>query len=389
MNKKIISISILLLSCSHHPKRPHTLAYYGDFKNDRVYAVDVEEMKLAKKIDHLNGAYPIDQAGEAYSYASTRKDQTVSLLCNKTMVVKKKLNLKHTPRSSTFNPRTNMILISGGDKPMTTVVDNKTQAIIAEVGSPEYSKIEDYGGSLATGHPVWLDDEHFFQLNRVHRKIELYNLKGELLSSLKTPTATHYMALAKGGNWIVSFEGNPKKKIQPGLLSFDIKNFKFKNVKTVYLPKLTENMGTHHWDQDPASLNIFYGSTEGHTFIYEPKNLKLISIVKTGKGSGHTVFSPIHQRALVINHEDTFLTVINTETSQKINDIPVSNFSNDPHGDKIQGHTWFVKETAEKAFAYGTTPLEGNFLEVDLVQSKITRILNIGGYPVQGTLVQD
>ena len=97
-------------------------------------------------------------------------------------------------------------------------------------------------------------------------------------------------------------------------------------------------------------------------------------MIETGLGSGHTTFVPSRNLAFVTNHNDTFMTVIDTKNHQWLAQIEVASSASPDY--KSQAHTSSVSPD-EKHF-YSAASHDGVFFEIDTDTLEITRWLNIG-----------
>ena len=170
------------------------LTYYGDWDSNRIYIIDVDNMQLVTTVEGTgDGPYGIDQQSVEKAYALTRKTESLTVVNNKTLENSGLINLSHKPRSTSYNPETGLTLVSGADKAVTSVIRVERDKVIKEVGDNQESYPYDFGGSLSTGHPLWLNDHHFFMLDRAAREIQLWSRSGNLLSTLPTPTSVHHL----------------------------------------------------------------------------------------------------------------------------------------------------------------------------------------------------
>ena len=122
------------------------------------------------------------------------------------MEIIKTVPMQHSPRSCAFNEYNGLQLISGKNKPMTSFIDVKTDAIVVVVARKTLVSPLDFGGLNVTGHPVWLSRDTFALLDREVRKIILYRVDDSTgywnareISSLPTPTAPHHF-VGKGAD---------------------------------------------------------------------------------------------------------------------------------------------------------------------------------------------
>lgn len=161
-------------------------AYYADAMNDLVYVIDVDAMQLEKVIlaDVGSKPYPIDRTNDQKTYVSTRNSYSIGVLDNFDLDIPiDAIALTHKPRSTSYNSRRGLALISGADAAYSSVIKvnwSKVKKVVGqgEVWDPLVNT--DFGGSNATGHPFWHKAKRFFQLNRPAKKLELYHKNGTL-----------------------------------------------------------------------------------------------------------------------------------------------------------------------------------------------------------------
>ena len=202
------------------------LAYYGDWDNNVVQIIDVDNMKLLRTISTGDGPYGIDQQGPNKAYALTRRTESLTAVDNYTLDYDGLIDLPHEPRSTNFNANTLLSLVSGGDKAMTSIIRTDIDKVTKVIGADVLTDPHDFGGSLSTGHPLWISDFHFFMLNRAARQIQLWNRDGTMLSALDTDTSVHHifqppaatMGLDEQNVFYAVIEGNQDEQVSPGIL---------------------------------------------------------------------------------------------------------------------------------------------------------------------------
>jgi len=141
------------------------LAYYGDWNANSIYVFDVDNMRLLTTIHGTgDGPYGIDQQSPEKAYALTRKTESLTIVNNETLRNDGLIPLKHKPRSTNYNPATDLTLVSGGDKAMTSIIKVGKDKVVQVIGEDLLTEPRDYGGSLSTGHPLWVTDRQFFML---------------------------------------------------------------------------------------------------------------------------------------------------------------------------------------------------------------------------------
>jgi DNA-binding beta-propeller fold protein YncE len=380
---QLLTSTLLLSSFSALATTEPGIVFYSDNDNDRVYKIDIPSMTLLASVDTADQPYPVDLAGPNKIFAITRNDPSVGIINICTFEEETRLALNHKPRSSSYNPQNHSSLISGKDKPQTTLVKVKNAQIKLLVGSEIYNPPVDFGGSNATGHPFWVSKHRFLQLDRTTRNLQYYSVKGDLLDTLVLPSAMHHI-LQAGSDYYAVLEGGPQQGIYPGLVRFAINGNHLVQTGEVSLTGFDPAiMGSHHADFHPDGIHIYMGSTEGHLFVIDRNAMTVVAVAEVGLGAGHTVFAPDRSIAIITNHNDTFVSVIDTNTHTNIQNITVANAP--PSGRKSQGHTASV--SPDENFYYGIASQDGTFYEIDLNQMAITRSLYLGGYTLQGSFL--
>jgi hypothetical protein len=372
------------------------LAYYGNWDSNEIIIIDVDNMSLVTVVgDTGDGPYGIDQQGTTKAYALTRRTESLTVVDNYSLENTGEILLQHKPRSTNFNPDTGLTIVSGGDKPMTSIIRVDHDKVTRVIGYDELSEPHDYGGSLATGHPLWLDNQKFFMLDRAARQIQLWNRNGDLLSVLSAPTSVHHIfqsPMEDGeGIFYAVAEGNQAEGISPSILRFSIHGKRMRKTGEAILAEYDRNlldpkeMGSHHADFHPDGIHIYIGSAEGHLFVVDKNDMKVKKMIKTGRGSGHTTFAPMHDLAFVTNHNDTYMTVIDTSDHSWLKNIEVASSASPDY--KSQAHTSGV--SPDMKHFYSAASHDGVFFEIDLDTLEVTRTLYVGGNILMGSFIWD
>jgi len=91
-------------------------------------------------------------------------------------------------------------LVSGKDKPISSLIDVATDEVVASIGSNCKTSPKDYGGGNATGHPFWFTKDKFALIDGANRVIFLYQVtkingcwKVSCLDKLCTPASVHHV----------------------------------------------------------------------------------------------------------------------------------------------------------------------------------------------------
>lgn len=364
-------------------------AFFGDYTGSRVFAVDINNWSVVKEIPTADGPYPVDQA-ETDVLPITREVQELPVIAIQTLAERKRIHLSHTPRSTAFHKPSQRLLVAGGNKSMTSIIDIKHGRVLQKVGDDRIvTHRRDFGGDLASGHPKWVSEDSFLHLDRVSRTLALYKIDGQLLDEIHTPTSLHHV-FSIGRVYYGCCEGNPASHIPPSLFRFEIEPRKLVVTGNSWLPSIDDKhaMGGHHIDLHPNKTHIYFGSTEGRLFVIDRHTLKVIKVIHTGRGTGHTGFSTKRNRAFVINHDDTFISVIDTQSYQVLGHINVASSLGDA-AKKYIGHTFSVNERTGKYYCLASR--DGKLVEIDMDSLKINRTLEFdknGSYTLQGCFLQ-
>jgi hypothetical protein len=122
-------------------------------------------------------------------------------------------------------------------------------------------------------------------------------------------------------------------------------------------------------------------------FIVDYEKMEIAKTLQAGKGAGHTVMAKKKNLAIIINHKDVFVTIVDLKTNTKIADVTVSDHDEWVGSKTIQAHPkYHVSENGRWFYAFLTE--EGVMYEMDLDTLKITRTLEVGGKPAQGSFVK-
>lgn len=378
------------------------LAFYGDSIGEEVYAIDIDRMQLAARIPTGLGPYPVDKVADDTLFAITRNEASITPIDLNSLTNKPKIGLGHRPRSSAPNPKNNgLVLVSGADRPMTSVVDLSSGRVRLTVGSYAPGPVDGFGGSLASGHERWVDADRFFVLDRVNRSIQVYSAgTGSLVWGTRTPSPVHHLQAdnAVVSRWFAVCEGIPHAIIPPAIMVVVERGGAFSISDMLFLPIPAGDIarsGGHHVDAPTDDQrHLYVGSSEGNTYVLEKDPLRVVSVLPTGLGNGHTGFTQVDGRrlAITINHTDRHVTVIDADRHQTIAHIEVTKAEPKNASERTQGHTSIVRGNR----FYMMASLDARFCEIDLEQMKVSKTLDLPHdapplshkpVPMQGTFV--
>jgi hypothetical protein len=232
-------------------------------------------------------------------------------------------------------------------------------------------------------------------LDRAARQIQLWNPKGKLLSALSAPTSVHHIFQSPlemdSGIYYAVVEGNQDERISPSILRFEVQGRNMLNTGEVILseydPEILDSamMGAHHADFHPDGIHIYIGSAEGHVFVINKDTMSVETMIETGAGSGHTTFAPMRNLAFVTNHNDTYMTVIDTTNHSWLKNIKVAMSASPDY--KSQAHTSSV--SLDMNYFYSAASHDGVFFEIDMDKLEVSRTLYLGGNILMGSFMWD
>lgn len=374
------------------------LAYYGDWDSNRIFIFDVDNMILLTTVENTGtGPYGIDQQTPEKAYALTRQTESLTIVNNQTFENDGLISLSHKPRSTNYNPETDLTLVSGGDKAMTSIIKVNKDKVIKVIGENVETHPHDYGGSLSTGHPLWMNDKQFLMLDRAARKIQLWNPHGELISTLDTATSVHHIfqppvsTMNKGEEktYYAVEEGNQSEQISPAILRFRYHENKLLQTARVELNSIDSStydagvMGAHHAAFHPDGQYIYVGSAEGHVFVINKKGMKVEKVIEVGKGAGHTTFLSMRNQAIITNHNDTFVSVIDTVNHELVRNVEVADDASPDY--KSQAHTSGV--SLDMQYFYSTASHDGVFYRINLDTWNVIKTQATGANLLMGSFI--
>jgi len=413
-----------------------TKAYFGDKENNMIVVVDVENMKLIDSIatghEKTYAAEVIKTKGMGHSanpkmYIDNRGSNSIDVLDSKTNTISKTIDLAFHPRSIDIEKETGLVAVSGTDKAMTAIIDSSTDRVIATVGEDKVTAPTTSGhsyvssGTLASGHPHWLNENHFVLIDRQNKKIVTYKITKNSdntwsttkVNELITPSPIHNLIPPEvhgmhgkkakeqkhGGKelyastiFFATAEG--AENVYPSVLKLEFtEEAGLQIVDELKIQKeglMVNSMGVHHLNFLKDQKTIYVGSDEGTLFVvdYTSTPMSIVKTVQAGKGAGHTDEMKHNNIAIVINHKDKFITVMNTLNHTKIADIQVSNIPDNEVGVvQTQSHPKYHFSKDGRYFYIFLTE-EGALVKVDLVEKKVVQRLEIGGKLAMGSFVE-
>jgi len=268
--------------------------------------------------------------------------------------------------------------------------------------------------TASTGHPKWLNSNHFALLDRENQRILTYkitqdslgNWEGSLVNTLETSSPIHNLIPPEVHGQHGRLHGTETSTIffatAEGTDSVYGAVLKLEFLEGVGLSQLesldivpvdngltAEDTGVHHHNFLADQKTIYVGSKEGTLYVvdYATSPMQIVKRVQAGKGAGHTAELKSQNIAVVINHTDRFITLMNTLTNEKIADINVSNVPDEEIGIvQTQSHPeYYFSEDGRYFYLFLTQ--EGALVKVDLTAKQVAQRLEIGGKISMGSFV--
>ncbi len=405
--QKTIQITIFAISLSSISMTINALdavAYYSDKNSSRVFIIDPRNMLLIDEISTTGREpYPIDKVGSNKVYVSTRESDSLDIIdydgtnFYNTGII----NLTHKPRSVTYNSSANLAAVSGTKKAVMSIIDVSTDTVIGTVGNTTAQTPSDFGGSLATGHPFWVDNDQFLLIDRARREIHLYKVKNTEWEGWKiwkqhtvsTPTSIHHFSkIPDASNYFQKrifygmAEGAPVDGKNPSIERIFVTGNRIYRIGSAILKGApASDMGSHHLGMHPNKTHIYAGSKEGTVHVIDRYTMTTVTTVSAGESSGHTTFNSASGIATQTNHRDDFMTLIDMNSHVFINTVTIaSNLT--PSGNLAQSHTTSF-DPENSGVYYTAAANDGSYLEIDAVSGTVTRTLPLdsnNSYTIQG-----
>ncbi len=392
--------------------------YYADEEIDRVLGMDPVNMEVAKEI-FLDPSYSGTSAGSCdragctdkmyvrtpkidHSYPADGSGilQVINVATEKWV---KNIPLNNPPRSSGgYNKYRGLHGVTGKTEPYASLIDVATDRVVLTVGSAHTAEtIGGNDGGNATGHFVWLDANHFALLDRYRDRIFIYKVIGDyppysatLTDTIVTPTSSHSFISKDGAGHLLSerafymaVEGSKDRGIRPSISKwrFDSSTGRVQLIGPYY-EMSTPSDNLHHFGfaRSGRLIGIPLG-TSGKVYIMDTHTMSSwtggVNVYQAGHGAGHFEYSEQLDIAIITNHKDNFVTLIDLSSGSST-DVYFET-QGKVGKDFIQAHrNWVVNEGKEYVFF---NAFEGVFHKIDLVGKRLLESVVTGGTPVQST----
>ncbi len=369
-----------------------TTLYYGDVNSDDIIMIDIETMKLKKTIAS-NGInpYEIAPALDGELFVLNRSDTTIGILNSTTDTIDDEIPLDFYPRSIAINSNQNDILLTSTNLPEASIISS--QSASASYTDSSYTTPLSYGGSTATGHPVWVDEEYFLLLDRTENTIELYHKDNHTpIDKLHISSSVHHV-LSRNSLFYGISEGK-QGVVSPAVVKFSVTDGKIILIKEQFLSSFevlpsdfnTTSWGAHHGALHPSEDYIYVGSTEGNVFVLDLEKLSLVDLFKSGKGVGHFTF--YNNTLITTNHYDNFKSFYDSTNPTDNKFINNLSFSKEIYsGITMQSHTSHIVDG--KLYFMFNTDQDSILYKIDLEKFIILDSIVIeGAYCLMGSFVE-
>jgi hypothetical protein len=383
--------------------------FYADPALSRVVEMDHNDMVLASEIPCSANStpYSIDRAGFTDKmYARTTNQQAFDVIDARYKEYIKTVSLPHKPRAAgAYNKYRNLQLISGKDDPMVSVIDVATDDVVVTMGQVASGTISGNCGGNATGHSIWVDADHFTLLDRYNDTLVTYRIDQDQDGNYSA-TETQTINLVTGAHAIdvdnldlsltktqffAEIEGSDpsKKNVVPQITELiyngdgtftENRTLVFEN--NIGYTDISSTDMTHHYSISPDGTQIWQPICNAAVlFVIDINTFSIVKEYSIGVGGGHVNFSTALDLAVVTNHFDPDVTIIDMTTDEVWN-VEVAH-GTDSDGVFKQSHLNYV--SPDGLFFYLFATHDGTFIEIDLTTKEVSRTVYTGGTPEQST----
>ncbi len=389
-----------------------THALYGDYESSKVFNIDIERMSLDAVMDvsPALGPYGVDCETDTEAFALTRRSDSIAVIDFRNNNVVKVIPLKFHPRSTATLSNIDLVLVSGKTKPMSVTIGKTDHEVKRYFGTDIDTSVQPvdtanyFGGGNATGHPFWLaDGKRFLMLDRVNRKLLLYNKDSDVpLAQIDTESTAHHVLYldtevdAKGnGTYYMVLEGpaDPANSAVPaaGIMKFTIDAYDTIRVDTIF-HAAQEDGGAHH-ARFYGDKYLFFPTFGGKVYVVDKNSMSAVASFEAGKGAGHITFSIPKRMAVVTNHKSTFVTVAdisNPQNPKVLSNVEVTRpltAEEIAAGKNSQAHTSYVDTSGR--FFYSCANCEAKFYSLDLDYLWVSKSIHLPGtYVAMGDFIR-
>ena len=373
------------------------ISVYGDTTLNRMVVMKLSTMELLQELPvDAKSVYSADYVTADKAYITPRGSHFIQLLhrnADGEFEKGKIVDLPFSPRTPNRNNNNGLVLYSGADKPMFALIDSATDEVVATGGRNQVTKgtFDNYDSKWSTGHAQWINDKQFILPDRQTNELTLYKVSKEdngawnveKTDSLIAPGSVHTFfgkRMDANGDIKIFAPGEGHNKVNN--TDANLYELKISGDNLSINRQVNVSGGLHHPGIHPNGKLIYAPTSNGQVNIINRENMEVIKTIEAGKGAGHVVFIAERNLALIVNHNDTFMTAIDITTHKKIKDFEVA--VDDPdHNTSLQAHTGRV--SADKQYFYNFASDSGTFFRVNLDTLEVDKTVYTGGTPKQAT----
>jgi hypothetical protein len=124
----------------------------------------------------------------------------------------------------------------------------------------------------------------------------------------------------------------------------------------------------------------------GAIYVIDTRTMQIIKEITAGKGAGHVAFSKEKNLAVVTNHLDNFLTIIDYKKHQFVTNVNLD-FEHENIFNLSQSHMQYIDESGK--YYYNFWSDGGVFFRLNLDTLNIDSSVYVGGIPIQGNFYKN
>lgn len=370
---------------------------FGDPAENRIVPMKLSTFERLPDIDiDAQKVYSADHVTDDKAYVMNRGSNFITILerdpATKEFKETGDIDLPFWPRTGSKNTKLGLELVTGIDKPMWGLIDFTKDELVAAGGRNVVTQgsIGNFDGENATGHGTWVSDDQFVVPDRENETLYLYkaskkNGSWEVIEQdkVKLPSSTHTLHGGPDeGVLFASLEGSAKDGVAAGLAELTLQGDNLALKRIVAMPESEQEQGTHHPAFHPDNQHIYVGDNSGFVHVVNKDSMEITHSIPAGKGAGHVAFIPEKNLAVVTNHGDTFITVIDMQKHQFIANIEVA--KDVPEYDEaLQAHT--ARVSPDGKYYYNFASDSGTFFRVNLDTLQKDGEIYTGGTPKQAS----
>ena len=146
-----------------------------------------------------------------------------------------------------------------------------------------------------------------------------------------------------------------------------------------YIPSKQHYMANNYYKKQYTLI------PNGSIFVIDTKSMKVVKKIAAGKGAGHVAFSEQKGIAVVTNHLDDFLTLIDYKHHKFLQNVYLD-FEHENIFNLSQSHMQYISKDGN--YYYNFWSDGGVFFRLNLNDLSIDRAVYVGGIPIQGNFYE-